>query len=101
VRYTPALITTAVMLGLTLWLLIGRFKTRKDSNWPLFYYFALIAYHQAFRGELNSYAIYAALIAALFYRFEFVGGKFSYLLRAVEMGVLVYLSYRFLQIVFG
>jgi hypothetical protein len=101
VRYTPAIITTAIMLGLTLWLLIGRFRIRKDSNWPLFYYFALVAYHQAFPGELNSYAIYAAVIAALFYRFEFVGGWLGHLLRAVEMGVLLYLSYRFFQIVFG
>jgi hypothetical protein len=101
VRYTPAIITTAIMLGLTVWLLIGRFKVRRDSNWPLFYYFALIGYHQGFKGELNSYAIYAAVVAALFYRFEFVGGWFNYLLRGVEMGVLLYLIYTFFHIVFG
>jgi hypothetical protein len=89
------------MLGLTVWLLIGRFKVRKESNWPLFYYFALIGYHQAFKGELNSYAIYAGVIAALFFRFEFIGGWFSKFLRGVEMAVLLYLIYRFFQTVFG
>jgi len=99
VRYTPTNITTAIMLGLTLWLLIGRFRVRHDSNWPLFYYLALVAYHQAFPGALNSYVIYTGVLIALFFRFEFVGGWFRYLLRVVEVGVLSYLIYRFFHLV--
>ena len=82
-----------------MWLLIGRFRVRNDSNWPLFYYFALIAYHQAFPGALNSYVLYAGVIIALFFRFEFVGGWFNLLLRGVEMGVLFYLIYRFFYLI--
>jgi hypothetical protein len=98
VRYTPTNITTAVMLGLTLWLLIGRFKSRPDSNWPLFYYLLLVAYHQALPGRLNPYAIYTGVVAALFIRFEFMGGWLGYLLRGVELAVLLYLGYRLLNL---
>jgi hypothetical protein len=99
VRYTPTNVTTAVMLGLTVWLLIGRFRARGDSNWPLFYYVMLVAYHQLLPGRLNPYAIYTSVIAALFIRFEFTGGWIGYLLRFIELGILIYLVYRFSSIV--
>lgn len=98
-RYTPTNVTTAVMLGLTLWLLIGRFRTKANSNWPLFYYIVLVAYHQALPGRLNPYAIYTGVITALFIRFEFTGGWIGYLFRGTELIVLLYLVYRFFNLV--
>jgi hypothetical protein len=100
VRYTASNVTTAVMLGLTLWLVIGRFKVRGDSNWPLYYWAALIAYHQGFQGHLNQYALYAGVICALLIRFEFVGGWFRILLRGVELGVLLHVVYQLFNVIF-
>lgn len=98
-RYTPTNITTAVMLALTLWLLVGRFRARSHSSWPLIYYAVLVAYHQALPGRLNPYAIYTAVIAALFLRFEFMTGWLAYILQGAEMAVLLYLAYRMFSMV--
>jgi hypothetical protein len=93
VRYASFNITTAVLIGLTVWLVVGRFKARADSNWPLFYYIGLVFYHQAYPGRLNPYVILTGVIAALFIRFEFMGGWIGYLLRGIELGVLAYILF--------
>ena len=100
-RYTPTLVTTAIMLGLTLWLVVGRFKARADSNWPLFYYLALVAYHQGFVGRLNPGVVYTAVVTALFLRFEFMGGWFNILLRFLELASLLYFCWRFWGFIVG
>jgi hypothetical protein len=93
VRYSAFNITTAVLLALTVWLIIARFRIRTDSNWPLIYYGILVAYHQFYPGRLNPYVILTVVMTALLIRFEFLGGWIRYVLRALELGVLVYLIY--------
>ena len=84
VRYSPGNLTTLIVVGLTLLQVVSRFKLRPDHNWPLLYYVFLVAYHQYFPGRIYPLAIYTAVIAALFLRFEFMGGFFRYLFVFIE-----------------
>jgi hypothetical protein len=99
VRYASSNITTAVMFGFTVYLMVARFKSRQDWTWPLFYYLFLFVYFQAFPGSLNPLAVYAGVVCALLIRFEFLSKKVTTSLRVVEMGVLCYLAYAFLSLV--
>ncbi|MEZ5401693.1 MAG: hypothetical protein R2729_18615 [Bryobacteraceae bacterium] len=87
-RYAASNITTVVLLVLTMWTLIVRYKGRPDTNWPLIYYLLLVLYHQATPEGLNAFSIYVGVIAALFLRFEFMAGFFRYLFMTVEAAVM-------------
>jgi len=99
IRYSPFNITSAVALGLTVWLFVARFRTRLDSNWPLFYYLGLVIYGHLFPGNLDPAWIYAGVVSALFLRFEFMGGWFLKLIRGVELIVLLYVIHRLIYII--
>jgi hypothetical protein len=93
VRYAASNITTFVLLMLTIWTLVVRYKSRPDSNWPLIFYLLLVMYHQATPEGLNSFSIYVGVIAALFLRFEFMAGFFRYLFLTVEAAVMFMTMY--------
>lgn len=92
-RYAASNITTFVLLMLTIWTLVVRYKSRPDSNWPLIFYLLLVMYHQATPEGLNSFSIYVGVIAALFLRFEFMAGFFRYLFLTVEAAVMFMTMY--------
>ena len=98
-RYTPLNITTILILGLTLWTIIVRIRSRPDSNWPLFYYLFLVGYHQYRPGALNEYTIYIGVICTLLLRFEFMAGFFRWLFVGVEALMLGVISLVLLNLV--
>ena len=85
------LVSTGVVLYL-------RFAGRPDSNWPLFYYAALLAYLYHFEGVLDARFVYAGLIAALVLRFEYLAGYLWVGLRTLEAGFLTYVMWRALGV---
>jgi len=88
------------MLGLMCWLLIGRLRSKADSTWPLVFYAALVAFHQAFPGRLLSYPIFIGVVTALLLRFEFTGNRLAALLRTVEIFMIVLIIQNFVGLVF-
>jgi hypothetical protein len=87
-------VLTATFMAMTAGLLYFRLNRSCESNWPLFYYLLAVIYAKWFEGTLNDYALYAAVIAALLLRFEFMGGWIIRILQAGEFGLLLYFLYR-------
>jgi hypothetical protein len=98
-EYSAGNVTTGVMVILTIWTVISRFRFRTDANWPLIYYLFVVIYHQWAPGRLNPWAIYAGVVSALLLRFEFMGGGFLRLIRFIEVGVLLALTWNFFTLV--
>ncbi|MBM3812166.1 MAG: hypothetical protein FJW20_11105 [Acidimicrobiia bacterium] len=98
-RYASSNITTAVMFGFTVYLMVVRFRTRRDWNLPLIYYLFVVAYHQAFPERLLAYAIYTGVVIALVIRFEFLPKKLEGVLRFLDISILTFLAYSFLTLV--
>lgn len=94
-------ITTLLLLCLTVVVLIWRYRTKPDNNWPPFYYVALIAFMQKFDGMLNPMYVWLAGGCALLLRFEFMSGTFLRFIMYVETAALVYVIGRCLQVLFG
>ncbi len=91
---TPFNLITAVLMGLTIWLGMSRFRIKLESNWPLFYYLFLVGHLKAFEGGLDPYVVYVGVVSALLLRFEFIGGWFLKIVRVTEIFVLSYVIYR-------
>ena len=96
--YGPLGITTAIALVATAWLIVNRLRASSESNWPLFYYLGIVVYDYALPGFLDPRWIYAGVLIALFLRFEFMGGAFLKMVRAVEYVVFAYLLYTLFSI---
>lgn len=94
------LLQLALLLG-ALWLAFSRFRFRTDINWPLVYYFALVAWHLAHPLQLNEYLVYVAVISTLFLRFEFMNERFAMLFKIAEAVCLLALAWRFLTLIMG
>jgi hypothetical protein len=92
-RYSASNVTTVLMLLFTLWIVVTRFRTGSNINWPLIYYFAIGFYHISMPGRINQYVLYVGVVTALLLRFEFIGGYFGYFARAVEVSVLLVITY--------
>ena len=78
------------IIGITLWLMRARFTSRIDTPWPMAYYFLLVLFIRSFEGEFNNYVIFAAIVCALFMRYEFMGGFILRLFRTGELLAHVY-----------
>ncbi|MCE5308814.1 MAG: hypothetical protein LLG20_14340 [Acidobacteriales bacterium] len=98
---TTFVLLTFILLVLTVWMVLGRFTRGLESNWPLVYYFMVVAYLKAFDGGLNPYLVYVAVVCGLFLRFEFMGGIILKAFRTVEMFTLVYIGLRTFSLVVG
>ncbi len=92
-RFSVFNVTTAVLLGLTLWVLIARIRGVVESNWPLYYYAGVIGYSVVFPGYLDEAWIYAGVVCALLLRFEFMGGWFLKIIRTIDILVLLVIAY--------
>ncbi|MCW5979371.1 MAG: hypothetical protein KIT09_14945 [Bryobacteraceae bacterium] len=95
VRYGPFNITTFLAMACTLWIIVARLRGMTDSNGPLIYLIGIVAYSMAFPGCLEPRFIYVGSVAALFLRFEFMGGAFMKFVRLVDFLVLLYFLYSF------
>jgi hypothetical protein len=101
IRPTTYNITTLLLLVITIVVLIWRYRTKPDNNWPPFYYIALIAFTQKFDEVLNANYVGVAVICALLLRFEFMSGGFLRFVMYLETVALGYVIVRCLQILFG
>ena len=98
-NYSAANITTVVMFCMTLYLIVGRFRTSATASWPLFYYAFLVGYHQALPSRLEPSVVYGAVVSALFLRFEFLHRHLLKIIRACELICLTYFAWRFVELV--
>ena len=98
-EYSAGNVTTGVMVILTVWTVVSRFRFRPDANWPMVYYLFVVIYHQMSPGRLNPWVIYIGVVSALLLRFEFLGGALLKLLRALEVLVLLALTWSFFTLV--
>ena len=83
------------MLMFTVWIIITRFRAKPDTNWPLFYYLAVVAFHLSVPGVLNDLILYVGVVSALLLRFEFLGGFLAVVVRILELVCLALLAYQF------
>ena len=89
---------TGALFGGALYVGVSRFRSRLDSNVPLFFYMALVAYAIANPVSLNPYVLYIAVISGLLLRFEFMNEKVILVIRFFETACLVYLALRLGQL---
>ncbi|MGH9660193.1 MAG: hypothetical protein ACRD96_16710, partial [Bryobacteraceae bacterium] len=82
---------TVFVVIMTLITMRLRFSLKMDSSLPILYYLILVVYARAYEGEYNNYMIFAGVVAALFLRFEFLGGLFLKLFRSAEFVVHLYI----------
>jgi hypothetical protein len=86
--------TLVAFIGLTLWLLMTRFRQAGEVTWPIFYYFGLIALANYLPGQFNLNFVYAGLIFALLLRFEFMNRTVTKVVRFSEAILLLYFAWR-------
>lgn len=91
---SPLNLTTFLLLAFTVGLIVFRFTRRIDSNWPLVYYLLAALYSKVFVGTLEPGWVYAAVVTALFLRFEFMGGWVTRFFRLVELVILAHFLWR-------
>ena len=89
-RFTLFNGTTLVFVVITVWMLTVRLRGVIGGNWPLIYYAAVIGYSTIFSGYLDPAWVYSGLVCTLLMRFEFMGGVFLKIIRAIDILVLVY-----------
>jgi hypothetical protein len=92
-------VITLLLMGLTVWVIVARTRGKVESNWPLVYYLLVLVYWKVFEGGLNFYWVYTGLAAAVFLRFEFMGGVVLTFVRLIEYCFLAYMIVRGLQLV--
>ncbi len=88
------------LMALSVWLAYARFSIKEESNWPLFYYLALFAYFKKYDDVLSPGWVYVGVVNGLFLRFEFLGGLFVRIPRAIELVVLAYVFWRGMGVIF-
>jgi hypothetical protein len=83
-------IVPLLVIGFTGWVMRARFISAVDISWPLFYYFFLVIFARSHEGQFNNYFIFTGIIAALFLRYEFMGGFVLKVVRFIEFTVQCY-----------
>ncbi|MBI1791064.1 MAG: hypothetical protein HYR60_26340 [Acidobacteria bacterium] len=84
---------SVIVIVLAIWVGRMRFTGKFDSNHPLLFYAVLVFYTRAYEGRFQNYFIFAGVVAALFLRFEFLGGWFLKAFRLIEFLVLCYVVF--------
>ena len=92
-------VVTAVMFLLTGGMAVFRFMARADSNWPLVYYFLLVAYAHGYERSIDDRVVYGGVALGLFLRFEIMGGRVAKFFRLLEFMLLVYVCWRCLGLI--
>ncbi len=87
------LVLLLVLVLATAWLVAVRFQVKPDNNWPLLYYFALVAYMNYYGLAINPYVVYVAVISALLLRFEFMNPRLILFVRMIEVVSLLVIGY--------
>jgi hypothetical protein len=87
------------MFGFTVYMIVARFRMRRDWNGPLIYYLIAVIYHQSMPGRIPPPLLYTGVVAALLIRFEFLPKTLVKIIQAVDLGILGFLTYIFLALV--
>jgi hypothetical protein len=87
---------TLLVMAMTIAALVRRFQVPAGSNWPLVYYGVLLGYAFGFKYSLSPYWVVAGLAVALAQRLPRLA-----FLRCAELVVLVYVSWRCLELLLG
>jgi hypothetical protein len=88
------------LLGGALYVGMSRFRGKLESNVPLFFYLALVAYASANPFKVNPYVLYVSVVAGLLLRFEFMNQKVVWVVRLIEVVCLSYIGIRMAQLLF-
>lgn len=93
-------ISTALLIALTIGVIYFRYATTvTESNWPLVYYFFAVLHMQLYPDGLAREVVFAAILAAMFIRFEFLSGAFLKAIQIAEYICLLLIGYRLLQLI--
>jgi hypothetical protein len=88
-------ITLGLLILLGLFVIYTRFKNWLQSNIPILFYIALIAFMQSTEGSVPFWLICTGLGLGLILRFEFMNNGFTRFVKFLEigaLGVMLYLS---------
>ena len=98
-RYTDLDLLALVACAITIWLITIRSRTPPESNWPLFYYLAIVFYQKMGGAFLEANFVYAGVGCAMMIRFEFMSVGVIKIFRFIEGVCLVYIIWRCLDYV--
>lgn len=94
-------ITTLLLLAVTIFIVQLRWRSKLDTNWPLFYYLALVVYIKRFEDVIDPMWVYTAVVSALLLRFEYLAGWALKVVQVIETACLIYVILRCTHMVFG
>jgi hypothetical protein len=92
-------IITLLLMAATLLVAAKRLSSAVDSNWPMAYYGALMAYWRGYAYTLDAYWVLGGLLCGLLLRFEFLGGAVEKLIRSLELIVFIYVAWRCVKLI--
>lgn len=88
-----ASVTTALMAAFALFVIYTRLRNWLESNVPLLFYIALIAYMKAVDGSVPLWLSLAGLGCALLLRFEFINELLIKVVKFIEIAILAAIIY--------
>ena len=92
------LVATFFLAVGALWVALSRFNVRLENNWPLVFYFCLIAWAHSFADSFNPMHIYPAAVCGLLLRFEFMPERLVMLVRFIELALLILIAWDLFEI---
>jgi hypothetical protein len=93
-----ALLTTFALAVGALWIALSRSRTRLDSNWPLLFYGAVLLHANSYPFVINAWLLYVTVVCGLLLRFEFMNTKVVSVVRVLEIGALMALSWQMFRV---
>lgn len=93
------LLLTFILMASSAWVAFARFHTKPDNNWPLLYYFGLVAYLNTYDLVLDANLVYVAVVCALLLRFEFMNERVVVLVRFIEVALLAVIGWGLLRVI--
>lgn len=92
-------LSTCLLIAMTVGIIYFRYSiTSQDSNWPLVYYAFVVLHLQLYPEALSQNVVFAAILAAIFIRFEFLAGWFLKTVQLAEYVLLMLIVYRLLSL---
>lgn len=92
------LVATFFLAVGALWVALSRFNMRPDSNWPLVFYFCLLAWAHSSGEYFNTLTFYSAAGCGLVLRFEFLPERLVLLVRFIELALLMLIAWDLFQL---
>ena len=98
-RFSDLELLALVASAFTVWLFVARGRMALESNWPLFYYLAMVFYQKSGGRFIDANFIYAGVVCAMMIRFEFMSPGVVKIFRVIEAVCLIYIIWRCLDFV--